>query len=330
MKETGRGVMQTVPDFITEGAQIRCIDELAEISKASGIMCTLAPIIHSPISNLWKESLERLEQVNAEGARVYGQSMPRPFDMNIRLSENSFLLLAMPSWAKALKMGKKDRLAYYRDPEVQERLIDEMVKSESPIFAMVRVGRVSHPENQKYKGKSLVEIAGEEGVPVPRVMLDIALREDLEAEFQMVGLIHADPDRVAEILNHDYCHIGASDAGAHIAQFCGAGDTCYMLSKHVRERGDMTLERAIYRMTHEVAEAWGISDRGLLKEGLAADVVIFDLDGIDRGEEVFVHDVPGDANRYIRHPRGVEKVLVNGAIVVDEGAYTSARRGCII
>ncbi len=330
MAETGRGVMQTVPDFITEGQQIACIEELAEISKASGVMCTLAPIIHSSLSDVWKQSLEKLEEVNAAGAKVYGQSMPRPFDMNIRLSENSFLLLSMPAWAAALKMSLEERLAYFNDPATQDTLIDQMMNSESPVFAMVRVGRVTHPDNKKYEGKSLVEIAGEEGSNVPRVMLDIALRENLEAEFQLVGLIHADPNYVAQILDHEFCHVGASDAGAHIAQFCGAGDTCYMLSKHVRERGDMTLERAVHRMTHEVAQAWGMSDRGLLKEGLAADVVVFDLDKIDRGEEVFVHDVPGEANRYVRHPDGIDKVLVNGAVVVDGGAYTDARTGQVV
>ncbi|MFN3230579.1 MAG: N-acyl-D-amino-acid deacylase family protein [Alphaproteobacteria bacterium] len=330
MAETGRGVMQTVPDFITEGQQIACIEELAEISKASGVMCTLAPIVYSPLGDVWQQSLNKLEEVNAAGAKVYGQSMPRPFDMNIRLSENSFLLLSMPAWAAALKMSLEERLVYFNDPDNQQTLIDQMMNSESPIFAMVRVGRVTHPDNKKYEGKTLVEIAGEEGSNVPRVMLDIALREDLEAEFQLVGLIHADPNHVAQILDHQYCHVGASDAGAHIAQFCGAGDTCYMLSKHVRERGDMTLERAVYRMTHEVAQAWGIADRGLLKEGMAADVVVFDLDKIDRGEEIFVHDVPGDANRYVRHPHGIDKVLVNGAVVVDKGAYTDARAGQVV
>ena len=330
MVETGRGIMQTVPDFITEGEQIRCIEELAEISKASGVTCTLAPIVYSPLGDLWKQSLEKLEEVNAAGARVYGQSMPRPFDMNIRLSENSFLLLSMPAWAAALKMNRDERLAYYSDPATQETLIDQMVNSESPVFAMVRVGRVSHPDNKPFEGRTLFEIATEQGSTVPRVMLDIALRENLEAEFQLVGLIHADTDRVAEILNHEYCLVGASDAGAHIAQFCGAGDTCYMLSKHVRERGDMTLERAVYRMTGEVAEAWNIKGRGVLKEGMAADIVVFDPESIDRGEEIFVNDVPGNANRYIRHPKGVDKVIVNGAVVVDGGQYTDARTGLVV
>jgi N-acyl-D-aspartate/D-glutamate deacylase len=331
MVETGRGVMQTVPFFLDPVKQLQCIDELADISRQTGVMCTLAPIVYSPMGSLWQDSLDRLTAVRDSGANVYGQSMPRPFDLNMRLSENSFLLLSMPSWAKALKMGLADRLAYFSDPATQEVLIREM--SAGPImaaFGKLRVGRVTHPDNKPFENRGLHEVAAELGVPMPRAMIDIALRDGLEAEFQLVGAIHGDETFVARILDHPACLVGASDAGAHIAQFCGAGDTCYMLSRHVRERGDMTLERAVHRMTREVADAWGIADRGLLAPGMAADVVVFDPATIDRGEEIFVNDVPGNANRYIRHPTGIDAVIVNGEVAVRGGAYTDARAGRIV
>jgi N-acyl-D-aspartate/D-glutamate deacylase len=328
MAETGRGIMQTVPNFIMPGEQIKCIEELADISKEAGIACTLAPIIYSPISDLWKESLEKLEEVNADGARVYGQSMPRPFDLNMRLSENSMLIMGMPTWAQHNKMPLDERQASYADTEKQDQLIAEM--DQLPITANMWVGEVFTDEHKELEGKKVTDIAAEKGVPVGRVVLDLANADGLQTEFQVKGAIHGDEDYVSQILDHPLCHVGASDAGAHIAQFAGAGDTCHILSKYVRERGDMTLERAVYRMTHEVAEAWGIQDRGLLKEGMAADVVIFDPATIDRGEEVFVHDVPGDANRYVRHPEGVDTVLINGAIAHTNGAYTGATVGQIV
>jgi N-acyl-D-amino-acid deacylase len=331
MAETGRGVMQTVPNFLDPAKQIECIDELAEISRRSGIMCTLAPIVYSPLGSLWKDSLDRLSAVRETGAVVYGQSMPRPFDLNMRLSENSFLLLSMPSWARALKMSLPERLAYFADPATQETLIADMAGAPfAAAFGNLRVGRVSHPENKPFENRPLPEVARELGVSVPRAMIDIALRDRLDAEFQLAGAIHGDESYVAKILDHPMCLVGASDAGAHIAQFCGAGDTCYMLSRHVRERGDMSLERAVHRMTLEVAQAWGIRDRGLLRQGLAADVVVFDPATVERGEEVFVHDVPGHANRYIRHPKGIEAVIVNGALAVRGGTYTAARAGVIV
>ncbi len=328
MAETGRGVMQTVPNFIAPGEQIKCIEELAEISKEAGIMCTLAPIIYSPISDMWQESLDKLEEVNADGATVYGQSMPRPFDLNMRLSENSMLLMGMPSWGKHHKMPLDERIASYGNPENQDEMIAAM--DQFPIAANMWVGEVYTDENKDCEGRLVTEIAAERNVSVGRVVLDLANADGLKTEFQVKGAIHGDEDYVAKILDHPLCHVGASDAGAHIAQFAGAGDTCHILSKYVRERGDMTLERAVYRMTSEVAEAWGIKDRGLLKEGMAADIVIFDPETIDRGEEEFVNDFPGNANRYIRHPKGVDTVMINGAVVHDANGYSGAMTGQII
>jgi N-acyl-D-aspartate/D-glutamate deacylase len=273
-----------------------------------------------------------LEEVNAAGGKVFGQSMPRPFDLNMRLSENSFLLLSFESWRPALQMSVPDRIKYFSDPENQKKMVAEMNAAGAigGAFSNLRVGRVENPESKKYERRYLSEIAEELGSTVPQVIIDIALADGLDAEFQVVGAIHSDPEFVSKILDHPLCLVGASDAGAHIAQFCGAGDTCYILSKHVRERGDMTIERAVYRMTGEAAEAWGIKDRGVLKEGLAADVIVFDPATIDRGEEIFVHDFPGDANRYIRHPSGIAKVIVNGEVAVDGGEYTANRAGAIV
>ena len=135
---------------------------------------------------------------------------------------------------------------------------------------------------------------------------------------------------VAQILNHPLIHIGASDAGAHVSQFCGAGDTGDLFARFVRDLGKLSLERAVHRLTAEPADAWGIGNRGRITVGAAADLVLFNPKTISRGEEVFVSDFPGGGNRYIRHARGIDKVMVNGEIVVDSGNYTSARAGQIV
>ena len=120
---------------------------------------------------------------------------------------------------------------------------------------------------------------------------------------------------VAKLIDNPLCHFGASDAGAHITQFCGTGDTTYMLEHYVRETGYIPLERAIYRMTGEVAKDWGIRERGTLETGQAADVVIFDLDRVAITKEEFVDDFPGEARRYVRRATGYESVIVNGQVV---------------
>jgi N-acyl-D-aspartate/D-glutamate deacylase len=255
--------------------------------------------------------------------------MPRTFDINIRLSETSFLLYGLPSWNAIMDKPVAERIALFGDPDARKRLVMEAATL-IPLLLQTRIGQTYAPENACHSGRMLTEIAQEQGRMLPDVMLDIALADGLRTEFQVRGAIHADSEIVAKILDHPLIHIGGSDAGAHIAQFCGAGDTAYMLERFVREEGRMTLERAVHRMTGELARDWGISDRGTIELGKAADLVLFDPATVSRGEEIFVGDFPGGANRYVRHAAGFDKVIVNGAVVVDQGAYTAARAGTIV
>lgn len=329
MHAVGRGLIQTVPVFYNPPEQLQNIADMSEISRATGLMCTIAPIVHNAASTLWKDSLDALEAEAARGAQVYGQSMPRTFDINIRLSETSFLLYALPAWAEVMRMPLADRLAAFRDPARREDLRNQTVLL-GPLMSLLTVGATATAAKAALQGRSLAELAAERGVTPADVMLDIACGEELKTEFSIRNAIHADTEGVTAILSHPRIHIGASDAGAHIAQFCGAGDTSYLLARWVRELKAFTLERAVHRVTGELADAFGIRGRGRIVPGLAADLVLFDPDTIDRGVEDFVGDVPGGGNRYVRHATGIELVAVNGAVVWEDGAYTAARAGEVV
>jgi len=115
-----------------------------------------------------------------------------------------------------------------------------------------------------------------------------------------------------------------------VSQFCGAGDTTDLFERFVRKLGKLSLERAVHRITAEPADAWGMKNRGRIAVGAAADLVLFDMNTIARGDEVFVSDFPGEARRYIRHSRGIESVIVNGAVVREADSYTAARAGVVV
>jgi N-acyl-D-aspartate/D-glutamate deacylase len=167
----------------------------------------------------------------------------------------------------------------------------------------------------------VADLAKERGVAPADVLLDLSCSEGLETEFQMRNFLHADPEGVAAVLSHPCIHLGASDAGAHVSQFCGAGDTTFLLARWVRELRAFTLEAAVHRRTGQLADDFGIRGRGRIAAGLAGDLVLFDSATIDRGEEEFIGDVPGGGNRYVRHARGIDAVLVNGALVWDGKGY---------
>jgi N-acyl-D-amino-acid deacylase len=242
------------------------------------------------------------------------------------------LLFALPQWKSIMDLPASERLAKFSDPAARDLLVSEMKNAAgmSGALPFLTVGDVHSKANEVYKGKYLAEIAESEGKEIGDVILDIAIADKLETEFQLKNVINADKAAVAELINHPLCHFGASDAGAHITQFCGTGDTTHLLEHYVRETGHMTLERAVHRMTGEVAADWGFSDRGTLAVGMAADIVVFDPDAVTVGLEQFVDDFPGEARRYVRRSSGYHSVFVNGELAYDTDGYTDNLAGRIV
>ncbi len=332
MAASGRGVWQVVPYFPDPAEQLKNIKELGDISLAAGIPCSLQPVLSSPTSPLATEIIAALEAEKARGARVYGQIMPRCFDMNMRLAETSMLLFAMPRWKAIMDLPRDQRRAEFEDPATRQILVDEMKNAQgfSGALPFLIVGSVRSPDNEPYQGRTLGEIAQTEGKDLAEVILDLSLKDDLNTEFKLVNVLNADKASVAQLIDHPLLHFGASDAGAHITQFCGTGDTTHMLEHYVRDTGRLPLERAIHRMTGEVASDWGLADRGTIEPGKAADLVLFDLSSIRCGAEEFVDDFPGEASRYIRKSEGYDTVIVNGQIVFDGRGYTEQRPGQVV
>lgn len=330
MSATGRGIWQVVPYFPDMQQQLENIKELGDISLAANVPCSLQPVISSPASPDAKELISALESQAERGARVYGQSMPRCFDLNMRLSETSMLLYALPGWKKIMDLPREERLERFKNE--RHALVNEMKKAQGfgGSLPFLKVGSVKTPENEAYKGRYLAEIAQETGKEIGEVILDISIADNLDTEFQLQNVINADKQAVAKIVSHPLCHFGASDAGAHITQFCGTGDTSHLLEHYVRETNTFTLEEAIHKMTGELAEDWGLNDRGSLKVGKAADITIFDPTEVTAGQEEFVDDFPGEARRYTRRSKGYKAVIVNGEPAYLDGGYVENLSGQIV
>ncbi len=330
--EYGR-MLQVVPEFYATDITLARVDQLAELSLKHQIPTTFSPLFDSAaVPDNVARVLARVSEQMARGARVWPQVQTRPIDISFTFEVASLLFAFTPGWYRTMRLPREQKIAALANPEHLDGLINE-AEPDGNIerFDTIRVRAVIRREDAGLVGRTLGDIAAERGSTPARVMVAISLANDLQASFLAANLGHNDPARVGPLLAHPMVHIGASDAGAHIQSFSTYGDTGYLFSHFVRDRQDFTLEAAVKKITADTARIWGISDRGLLQPGLAADVTIFDPAIIDRGDEEAAFDMPEQGMRYVRHARGIEAVIVNGELAWSaEAGYSSAHSGQVV
>jgi N-acyl-D-aspartate/D-glutamate deacylase len=327
--EFGR-MLQIVPEFYDTDITIARIDQLAELSLKHGIPTTFSPVFDSQLTpEAAPRQLARVEEQFARGARVWPQMQTRPIDISFSLLRPSLFFARLPSWMRTLRQPLPERLKALRDPAAVERLIADAGPDGGEMLFGSLVARGGDALPDALAGQTLGEIAKARGEAPARALITLSLEHGLDVAFIAASRGHDDTGRIGPMLASPHVHIGASDGGAHIASFATYGDTGYLFSEFVRRAGAMSLEQAVKKITADTAEIWRIKDRGALKAGLAADIVVFDPDRIDRGEEKAVFDMPGDGMRYVRRSIGVRTVVVNGEVAWADGAYTDAQAGQI-
>jgi N-acyl-D-aspartate/D-glutamate deacylase len=328
--EEGGRMLQVVPEFYDVDITIARVDQLSDLSLKHGIPTTFSPVFDSTATpQAAPRILARVAEQVARGARVWPQMQTRPIDISFSLLNPSLFLARLPRWVRTLRLPLDERKAALEDPETRAILIRDSGPDggEAMFGRLVVRGGDSAPA--AYVGRQVSDIARERGQGAAEAVIDISRENGLDVAFLAANGGHHLTDRIGPMLANPLVHIGASDGGAHLSSFSTYGDTGYLFSEFVRKSGDFTLEQAVKKITADTADIWGIKDRGRLKAGLAADIVVFDADTIDRLEERPVHDVPGDGMRYIRSATGVDVVLVNGEVAWAHGAYTDARSGAI-
>jgi N-acyl-D-amino-acid deacylase len=328
--EFGR-MLQVVPEFYDADITIARIDQLAELSIKHKIPTTFSPVFDSPLTphNVSRQ-MKRVEEQTARGARVHPQMQTRPVDISFSLLRPSLFFARFPSWYRLCKLSVADRTAALRDAAQVEKLVAETGADEGIEAFGDLVARGGDAIPAELAGKTLGEIAKGRGETPARALISLSLENGLDVAFVASNRGHNDTARIGPFLKHPLMHIGASDGGAHLSSFATYGDTGYLFSEFVRKSGHFTLEEAVKKITSESADIWGITNRGKLKAGYAADVVVFDPETIARGEERPIFDMPGDGMRYTRDGIGIDTVLVNGEVAYAAGRYTDAKPGVVV
>lgn len=335
--EQGR-MLQIVHEFFDPGLTVSRVEMLGELSREFGIPTTLSPLFHTEA--MPENTTVVLDAVAAEwakGGRVWPQVQTRPIDISFTLDQRSIMFLIIPGWWPVLSLPTKaEKIAAFADPATRAKLIEglELLASMrgsnfGPENYVIR--QCALERNKGLEGRTLGEVAAGRGTTPAELLIDLSLEEDLGTWFIRADIGHKDAEAVGALLRHPYVHIGASDGGAHVGSFATYGDTGILLGRYVRETGALRLEEAVKKITADTCAIWGLRDRGVLREGYAADVVVFDAGTVDRGPEIPSEDFPGDGIRWIRRQIGVDTVVVNGEITwtAADGYRAEARAGVI-
>jgi N-acyl-D-aspartate/D-glutamate deacylase len=257
------------------------------------------------------------EKEHAAGARVWPQVSPRPLTFSFTM-EDPFTFASSPIVAELIGKPRAHRVACYRDPAWRARALAQIEQQVlKPRWESFQVAEsVAHPD---LEGRRVAELARERGVTALDVVIDVSLADDLGTRFRQI-LANDDEAGVAYLLTRDTCVLGLSDAGAHVGQLCDAPLPTDLLGRWVRERGVMPLETAVHKLSGQPAALFGFTDRGVLRPGAFADVVVFDPATVAPGPTRRVRDFPANAERLTADaPEGMTHLLVNGTPIRENG-----------
>lgn len=271
--------------------------------------------------------LAYLEELHSRGIRLYGMATPRAFELQVGFDQ-SIAFIHAPAWNELVQAPIDQKRRLVDDPDWRARAqaeIDEGTSVTFPFYRpdMLRIGSVGDAGLSGWVGRPLVELADERGGRLADVVADWLKENDFATTF-IFPIANTEAEAVAGIIKSPATIVSGSDAGAHLQLFCAAGDTTLLLTRHVAERGDLTLEAAVHQLTGKQAEVLGIRDRGTLAPGKAGDIVIFRLDELRYGDQFLAHDVPGGRPRLTRPPGGYRYTIINGVVVQEDGRATGA------
>ena len=294
---------------------------LYDFQRSLGRTITWSSILTYPPE--WKSrapyrgKLERHTEGRRSGADVWVQVTCRPIVQQILMNEPT-PFYQLPAFADLVATPLAERPRLYRDRAWRQRVYEEFESSKwvNPGWPTFMVADSNaHPE---LVGRSVASIAQERGCTPFDVVADVALDDDLLARFE-VTFANNDAEGISLLVQGDGCIMGLSDAGAHISQICDAVMPTDFLSLWVRDRGVMPIEQGIRKLSGEIADVIGV-DRGYIREGSPADIVVIDIEQLSTGPLRRVRDMPADGERLVADtPTGIDAVLVNGTPIRLDG-----------
>lgn len=316
MARSGRGIF-----MLTKGNRTD-VPYLEALAEKTGRPIMIAALLHNstnPTGTL--DELARIADARARGRELWGQVSCCPLTMDFTL-KSAYPLESFESWQPLMKLSGDALKAKLNDPVLRQAVKDELaapagVRLFNGEWHKIEITEAATDKYRDAEHRTLAELAEERGADPLDLMLDIAIDEDLGTIFTAV-LLNSDEDAVGRMLVHPAASVALSDAGAHLTFFCDAGFGLRLLGHWARDLGKMTMAAAVHELTGKPAAIYGIAGRGLIHDGYAADMMLFDPATVARGQKHRIFDLPAGAHRLTTDAIGVHGVWINGTRVVNQ------------
>ena len=330
---TGRGLFEIAgeqagrdPDRLRE-YHVR----LRDLAVDSGVVQTWGMFSSRFAPDHWRSYFGLLEETAAAGGRMFVQVHSRA--LNTMLSFKTQMPFdRWDLWSDVRALSLDDQKRQLRDPDLRKRLV-EIANREAPKNRIVGVEARPPDYDHLYVMDSMVgeqrllkDVARERGVNPVALMIDLSLETDFN-QFFCQPAANENQDHVLEMMKHPRSVVTFSDSGAHVSQIMDSSLQTHLLSHWVREKEAMTLEEAVRELTCVPATYWGMHDRGLIREGLNADLVVFDPKTVAPRMPEVVNDLPSGATRLKQVANGIRHSIVNGEVFMTDNEHTGSTSG---
>jgi N-acyl-D-aspartate/D-glutamate deacylase len=323
LREVGRGVLMMTKAATTP------VPWIEDLAAHAGRPFVVAALLHSNLTpEATFEDLDHIREACARGHRMYGAVACTPLKFEFTMHE-PYVFEGLAAWQPAMAAHGDEAKRLYRDPAFRAAVKAELAKPARRMFTgeweKLHVVQAARPEHRSFEDKSLAELSVATGKHPIDFLLDLSLEENLDTVFTAV-LLNSDEEAVGRMIRDPNSLLSLSDAGAHLTFLCDAGFGLHFLGHWVRDKRLMPFEEAVRQLTSYPAQVFGISDRGRLRPGACADLLLIDPTSVGRGPARRVRDLPAGASRLNTPAVGVHGVWVNGEKIADgNGVLPQAR-----
>ena len=306
---------------------------LLDLAVESGRPVTYGLFSRREAPEVWRTYLDLLEETAAAGGRMFAQVHSRALAAVLSF-KTQLPFDRLPVWKELRALPLEEQKHRLRDPELRRRLVEAARERDK----RRAIGTEARPavydwlfvmDTVEGPHRSVAEVARERGVDPVEAMIALALEKDLELFF-LQPIANENQDYALELIKHPRTVVTFSDSGAHVSQLMDASLQTHLLSHWVRAKQALTLEEAVRMLTFDTATHWGFADRGLIRAGLAADLMVFDPDTVGPEMPEVVNDLPAGAKRLVQRARGISATVVNGEILLRDGKHTGALPGRLL